>query len=179
MHGAGRRGRHGALCTGVRVGGCPAPRHAALVCEPGGNGAGLCLCDCCDNSVRALHRAAALTEEGPRLHPGRQTNNRPAAAPAHVAVGACRPGQQGSCPPPPPCLRPLLCTKGQTCTAPCVPPASRHAPAALQGDVRKFEDCERMVAAAVQRCGRLDILVNCAAGNFLSPAEQLSSNGFK
>lgn len=49
----------------------------------------------------------------------------------------------------------------------------------VQGDVRKFEDCERMVAAAVQRCGRLDILVNCAAGNFLSPAEQLSSNGFK
>ena len=45
--------------------------------------------------------------------------------------------------------------------------------------MRKFEDCERMVAAAVQRCGRLDILVNCAAGNFLSPAEQLSSNGFK
>ena len=27
--------------------------------------------------------------------------------------------------------------------------------------------------------GRLDILVNCAAGNFLSPAEALSTKGFK
>lgn len=49
----------------------------------------------------------------------------------------------------------------------------------VQGDVRRFEDCERMVSEAVARFGRLDILVNCAAGNFLSPAEQLSSNGFK
>ena len=49
----------------------------------------------------------------------------------------------------------------------------------LQGDVRRYEDCERMAGEAVTRFGRLDILVNCAAGNFLSPAEQLSSNGFR
>lgn len=32
----------------------------------------------------------------------------------------------------------------------------------VQGDVRKYEDCERMVGEAVERFGRLDILVNCA-----------------
>lgn len=48
-----------------------------------------------------------------------------------------------------------------------------------QGDVRRYEDCERMAAAAAKHTGQLDILVNCAAGNFLSPAEQLSSNGFR
>ena len=45
--------------------------------------------------------------------------------------------------------------------------------------MRRYEDCERMAGEAVTRFGRLDILVNCAAGNFLSPAEQLSSNGFR
>ena len=33
-----------------------------------------------------------------------------------------------------------------------------------QGDVRRFEDCQRMVGAAGSRFGRLDILVNCAGG---------------
>ncbi len=32
----------------------------------------------------------------------------------------------------------------------------------LVTDVRSFEDCERAVAAAIERFGRLDILVNCA-----------------
>ena len=64
----------------------------------------------------------------------------------------------------------------QTPPAPPPPPP----PVTLQGDVRRYEDCERMVGAALSRFGgRLDILVNCAAGNFLSPAEQLSSNGFR
>ncbi|PRW61474.1 Peroxisomal 2,4-dienoyl- reductase [Chlorella sorokiniana] len=36
-----------------------------------------------------------------------------------------------------------------------------------------------MVGEAVAKFARLDILVNCAAGNFLSPAEQLSANGFR
>ena len=40
------------------------------------------------------------------------------------------------------------------------PAARRHA----QGDVRRYEDCERMVATALARYGRLDILVNCAGG---------------
>ena len=46
-------------------------------------------------------------------------------------------------------------------------------------DVRDGAACDAAVAAAVQAFGRLDILVNGAAGNFLAPACQLSSNGFK
>ena len=33
--------------------------------------------------------------------------------------------------------------------------------------MRKADDCERWVSEAGARFGRLDILVNCAAGNFL------------
>lgn len=49
----------------------------------------------------------------------------------------------------------------------------------VAGDVRNSADCDRMVAETVARFGRLDILINCAAGNFLATAEQLSSNGFR
>ncbi|KAJ4822001.1 hypothetical protein Tsubulata_007555 [Turnera subulata] len=49
----------------------------------------------------------------------------------------------------------------------------------LQGDVRKKEDANRVVEATVKHFGRLDILVNAAAGNFLVAAEDLSPNGFK
>jgi peroxisomal 2,4-dienoyl-CoA reductase len=47
------------------------------------------------------------------------------------------------------------------------------------GDVRKFEDCEKVVKYTVEKYGRVDILVNGAAGNFLAQAEKLSTNGFK
>eukprot|EP00887_Chlorella_sp_A99_P006952 scaffold2.g6952.t1 len=49
----------------------------------------------------------------------------------------------------------------------------------VQGDVRAPADCDNMVAQAAQWAGRLDVLVNCAAGNFLAPAEALSSGGFR
>ncbi|MDT4967661.1 MAG: hypothetical protein QOJ64_2398 [Acidobacteriota bacterium] len=49
---------------------------------------------------------------------------------------------------------------------------------AIVADVRKMEDIERAIAAVVERFGKLDIVVNGAAGNFLCPAEQLSPNGF-
>jgi 2,4-dienoyl-CoA reductase [(3E)-enoyl-CoA-producing], peroxisomal len=49
---------------------------------------------------------------------------------------------------------------------------------AVAADVRIMEDVERAVAAAVERFGKLDIVVNGAAGNFLCPAEELSPNGF-
>ncbi|KAI5062997.1 hypothetical protein GOP47_0021544 [Adiantum capillus-veneris] len=49
----------------------------------------------------------------------------------------------------------------------------------LQGDVRKREDASQVVEATVQRFGRLDVLVNNAAGNFLVAAEDLSPNGFR
>jgi peroxisomal 2,4-dienoyl-CoA reductase len=49
----------------------------------------------------------------------------------------------------------------------------------VAGDVRNPADCEAAVQATVGMFGRLDILVNGAAGNFLCPTEKLSSNGFK
>lgn len=39
----------------------------------------------------------------------------------------------------------------------------------VRGDVRSEESCENAVEDAVKQFGKLDILVNCAAGNFLSP----------
>lgn len=50
---------------------------------------------------------------------------------------------------------------------------------AVEGDVRKKEDASRAVETTVRELGRLDILVNGAAGNFLVAAEDLSPNGFK
>lgn len=45
-------------------------------------------------------------------------------------------------------------------------------------DVRKPEDVDRMVNDAVTRFGRVDILINNAAGNFVCKAEDLSPNGW-
>lgn len=50
---------------------------------------------------------------------------------------------------------------------------------AVATDVRDVGQVERMVAAAVDRFGRIDILVNNAAGNFRCPAEELSPNGWR
>lgn len=49
----------------------------------------------------------------------------------------------------------------------------------LQGDVRQQESCEGWVKQITSHLGRLDILVNCAAGNFLATAEELTPNGFR
>ncbi|HKS28967.1 MAG TPA: SDR family oxidoreductase [Pyrinomonadaceae bacterium] len=49
---------------------------------------------------------------------------------------------------------------------------------AFAADVRNMEDVERAIAASVEKFGKLDIVVNGAAGNFLCPAEELSPNGF-
>jgi NAD(P)-dependent dehydrogenase (short-subunit alcohol dehydrogenase family) len=49
---------------------------------------------------------------------------------------------------------------------------------AVACDVRKNEEVEAMVQATLQRFGRLDALVNNAAGNFISPTERLSANAF-
>src|SRR3954471_23913942 len=46
-------------------------------------------------------------------------------------------------------------------------------------DVRDPEQVEAMVAAAVERFGRIDCLVNNAAGNFVVRAEDLSPNGWR
>ncbi|CAI5946220.1 unnamed protein product [Closterium sp. NIES-65] len=49
----------------------------------------------------------------------------------------------------------------------------------VMGDVRRKEDAHSAVAATVERYGRLDVLINGAAGNFLAAAEDLSVNGFR
>ena len=49
---------------------------------------------------------------------------------------------------------------------------------AVAADVRNMQEVEAAVAATLERFGKLDIVVNGAAGNFLCPAEELSPNGF-
>ena len=49
----------------------------------------------------------------------------------------------------------------------------------VAGDVRDPEACAKAVAETVAAYGRLDTLVNGAAGNFLCPTEKLSPNGFR
>lgn len=49
---------------------------------------------------------------------------------------------------------------------------------AVAADVRNMEEVERAIAATLEKFGRLDIVVNGAAGNFLCAAEELSPNGF-
>ncbi|OFW11885.1 MAG: 2,4-dienoyl-CoA reductase [Acidobacteria bacterium RIFCSPLOWO2_02_FULL_67_36] len=57
----------------------------------------------------------------------------------------------------------------------------RHAgldPLAVQVDVRNPEQVDEMVQRVIRHFGRVDILVNNAAGNFISRAEALSPNGW-
>jgi NAD(P)-dependent dehydrogenase (short-subunit alcohol dehydrogenase family) len=57
----------------------------------------------------------------------------------------------------------------------------RHAgldPLAIQIDVRNPEQVDEMVTRMVKHFGRIDILVNNAAGNFICRAEDLSPNGW-
>jgi 2,4-dienoyl-CoA reductase [(3E)-enoyl-CoA-producing], peroxisomal len=49
---------------------------------------------------------------------------------------------------------------------------------AVAADVRNPEDVARAIAATVEHFGKIDIVVNGAAGNFLCAAEELSPNGF-
>jgi NAD(P)-dependent dehydrogenase (short-subunit alcohol dehydrogenase family) len=49
----------------------------------------------------------------------------------------------------------------------------------FSADVREYAALEKSVNDAAAAFGRLDILVNSAAGNFLAPAAQLSANGFR
>lgn len=48
----------------------------------------------------------------------------------------------------------------------------------VAADVRDPEAVEKAVAATIDRFGKIDIVVNGAAGNFLCAAEELSPNGF-
>jgi 2,4-dienoyl-CoA reductase [(3E)-enoyl-CoA-producing], peroxisomal len=49
---------------------------------------------------------------------------------------------------------------------------------AVAADVRKPEEVEKALALTVERFGKVDIVVNGAAGNFLCAADELSPNGF-
>lgn len=49
---------------------------------------------------------------------------------------------------------------------------------AVQCDVRNYEEVENMVKASIEAFGTVDVLLNNAAGNFISPTERLSSNAF-
>jgi len=48
----------------------------------------------------------------------------------------------------------------------------------VQCDVRYYDQVEAMLAATLKEFGKVDGLLNNAAGNFISPTERLSSNAF-
>ena len=48
----------------------------------------------------------------------------------------------------------------------------------LQCDVRHYDQVEKMLKEAHDALGSIDVLLNNAAGNFISPTERLSSNAF-
>ena len=50
---------------------------------------------------------------------------------------------------------------------------------AISCDVRDPDQVQNMVDHTVNEFGKIDILLNNAAGNFISPTENLSPNGFK
>lgn len=49
---------------------------------------------------------------------------------------------------------------------------------AVACDVREIEQVENVLAKALDRFGSVDVLLNNAAGNFISPTERLSANAF-
>jgi NAD(P)-dependent dehydrogenase (short-subunit alcohol dehydrogenase family) len=49
---------------------------------------------------------------------------------------------------------------------------------AVACDVRKYDEVESMLQQAIKVFGRVDVLLNNAAGNFISPTERLSANAF-
>ncbi len=49
---------------------------------------------------------------------------------------------------------------------------------AVPCDVRHYDQVEALVQQSCEKFGSVDILVNNAAGNFISPTERLSSNAF-
>ncbi|CAI5726754.1 unnamed protein product [Peronospora destructor] len=49
----------------------------------------------------------------------------------------------------------------------------------VQGDVRSAENADNAVKQVMDRFGKLDVLVNSAAGNFLALAEKMSTNAFR
>ncbi|HMI07501.1 MAG TPA: SDR family oxidoreductase [Flavobacterium sp.] len=48
----------------------------------------------------------------------------------------------------------------------------------VQCDVRHYEEVENMLQEVLKAFGKADVLLNNAAGNFISPTERLSANAF-
>ncbi len=48
----------------------------------------------------------------------------------------------------------------------------------VQCDVRNYDEVEAMRDASIDAFGKVDVLLNNAAGNFISPTERLSANAF-
>ncbi|MAG87665.1 SDR family oxidoreductase [Zunongwangia profunda] len=48
----------------------------------------------------------------------------------------------------------------------------------VQCDVRNYEEVEQMLQLVLDEFGEVDVLLNNAAGNFISPTERLSANAF-
>lgn len=48
----------------------------------------------------------------------------------------------------------------------------------VQCDVRHYNEVEHMLKVVLDAFGRVDVLLNNAAGNFISPTERLSANAF-
>ncbi|HQW69451.1 MAG TPA: SDR family NAD(P)-dependent oxidoreductase, partial [Flavobacterium sp.] len=46
----------------------------------------------------------------------------------------------------------------------------------IQCDVRHYDQVEAMLAEVLKSFGKVDVLLNNAAGNFISPTERLSAN---
>jgi len=49
----------------------------------------------------------------------------------------------------------------------------------IAGDVRRIEDVEHVVQKGIEEFGQIDVLINNAAGNFISPTERLSHRAFE
>src|SRR5260370_17564152 len=62
------------------------------------------------------------------------------------------------------------CARG---TSPTVREGSSGEAFAFAADVRKPEEVEQAIAATIERFGKIDIVVNGAAGNFLFPGGRL------
>lgn len=50
---------------------------------------------------------------------------------------------------------------------------------AMPGDVRDPDVVEALIDEALDRCQRIDVVINNAGGQFISPAEAISENGFR
>ncbi len=49
----------------------------------------------------------------------------------------------------------------------------------IVADVSKQEDCERIIASTIERYGRIDVLVNCAAVMQVAPIEDMTAEAFE